>query len=136
MPIQKHPFTQVFTCHECGYDMHDRIKGDPCPECNTALDTRRDDPVAVYKSRVGLAWVVASLLLLPFIGLISLLFVGLAQYKYLQHHSLTATYRASYATRKRRKLIKRLFLLWIGEALLLLLIARYWPPLFPLWSPF
>ncbi len=136
MPIQKYPFTQVFTCHECGYDMHDRIKGEPCPECNTALDTRKDDPVADYKSRVGLAFIVIALISMPLIGMVSLLFVGFAQYKYLQEHSLRATYRASYATRKRRRLIKWLCIAWVGEVLVLMLIARYWPPLFPLWSPF
>ena len=118
-------------CPECTYNLRGAV-GDRCPECSMPLDTRIDDPVAAYKSRVGLVCVVVSLLLLPVVGFPSLFFVGLAQYKYLQHHSLTSTYRASYATRKRQRLVKLLCVAWIGEALILILISRYWSTVFPL----
>ena len=106
--------------------MRDRAKGDRCPECNTPLDIRKDDPVAEYKSRVGLVCVLISLALLPAIGFGSLLFLGFGLYKHLQRHSLTATYRASYTTIRRRKMVKLLCWVWVGEAVAIGLIASVW----------
>lgn len=34
--------SECLTCGECGYEMADGKTGDPCPECYTSLDTRKD----------------------------------------------------------------------------------------------
>ncbi len=133
MDIQRLPLTQTFTCHECGYDMHDRQAGDPCPECNTALDSRKDDPVAERKSRIGTGFMIAAILLTPIFGFFATLFVGIAHYQYHQSHSLTSIYRISYSTRKRRKRFKLLFYCWIGEVVTMILILLYWPNAFNWW---
>jgi hypothetical protein len=107
--------------------MSDRSKGDPCPECGTALDIRFDDPVAERRTILALGFIIGTLILMPIIGSLAVLLGIIASYQSQRHHTLIDLYRPSYRTRKRRRLIRTLIYAWVLEIFAMLAISQYWP---------
>ncbi len=54
-----------FICHQCSYDMTGRADADPCPECSTPFDTRKDLPGAEGRSKRAVVYVVIAILCNP-----------------------------------------------------------------------
>jgi hypothetical protein len=113
--------------------MHDRSEGEPCPECATPLDIRLDDPVAERKTIIALGLIIGTMILMPVIGSLAVLFAILASFQVNRHHSLINLYRPSYRTRKRRKLVRILIFAWVAEIFVMLAISQYWPGAFNWW---
>ncbi len=65
-----------YTCHECDYDMHDRIKDDPCPECNTPLDARPELPGTEGRSKRGIAYAICAMVILPIVPILTFGFLS------------------------------------------------------------
>ena len=118
-----------FTCHECGYDMHDREKDDPCPECNTPLDIRPDFPGSKRVALVNIWILIISLLIMPFASLFS--FFGLVTVIFpnpnYSRKLYGSKYRISFCLAKRCKLIQRLIRVWFVEFVALMAISTIWP---------
>lgn len=102
-----------FSCGQCGYAMPDRQPGDHCPECNTPLDPREDDPVALRASQNAIYLVISAILLLPFLGLVSLILLVIARFQIAKRHPLASEYRISFAIKNKRRTADRLAYLFI-----------------------
>ncbi len=125
--------THTFYCNHCDYDMSDRAKGDPCPECSIQLDTRINDPVAERKTIIALSFIIGAIVLMPIIGSLAVLLAVIASHQHQRHHSLIKLYRPSYRTRRRKRLIRILILVWVAEIFAMLAISQYWPALLNWW---
>jgi hypothetical protein len=122
-----------YTCLECGYDMHDRQGGDPCPECNTPLDIRKDDPVANRKTLISLIVMILAIVVMPFAGTLSALLTLYAHHTVRKRHSLISEYRQSSKTRSRRRLIQYLTYIWFILIIIMLIVEQSWPGVFNWW---
>lgn len=133
MSIQKHPFEQVFTCHACGYDMHDRSSGERCPECDSPLDTRHDLPGAENRSKRAVVYVVFAIILNPFLALIGFFFLYPAFRTIYWLKPKKTDFRIPYHITKRRKLIELLVYVWFIEFIAMLAISENWPQALNWW---
>ncbi|PCI07493.1 hypothetical protein COB72_10130 [bacterium] len=133
MPIQKHPFTQVFTCHACGYDMHDRAGGDRCPECDTPLNTRHDLPGAESRSKRAVVYMIFAMVISPIVPPIAFGFIypAIATVYWLKPKK--TDFRIAYHITKRRKLIEILVYVWFFEFLAMMWLDEIWPPFMEWW---
>jgi hypothetical protein len=66
-------------CFVCGYNMHDRARGDLCPECSVPFDDRPDWPNEKHDALV-IFWCGTGAIVLLFIGVVAPIFLldGLA----------------------------------------------------------
>lgn len=123
----------AYTCGVCGYDLSDRVRGDHCPECNTPLDTRENDPVADRNSSIAVVLMGSALLLMPVLAFIAVILMVLAHFRVLKRHSLMNEYRISAKARRNRKLVRWLTIAWAIEILLMLVISHFDPDAFNWW---
>ncbi|MFG0313616.1 MAG: hypothetical protein ACF8LL_05450 [Phycisphaerales bacterium] len=113
--------------------MADQPRGALCPECGTALDTRKDDPIAERNSSFAIGLMVSAIGLMPFVGSLALFFAVLAHYRVRKQHTLTAEYRVSADTKRKRVVVRWLTYAWACEILIMLVISHYWPNAFNWW---
>jgi len=120
-------------CHACGYDMRKRMTGDPCPECDTPLDTRPDAPGSRTRAMTILVCLWAALPLMPFLSLLSLIlwFVAYANDRGLRK-SLSG-HRLSYLVHQRLRLARRLWWVNAGVFWALMAISWIWPDALNWW---
>ncbi|MGV6815465.1 MAG: hypothetical protein ACWA5W_10735 [Phycisphaerales bacterium] len=133
MPNQKHPFTQRFTCHACGYDMHDRVKGDLCPECGTELDTRPDLPGSLRGTTLRAYLLIGSILAMPFVAMISILLIAMVIIPSYPQKTVDRYFRISYQVARRRQLIRLLIWISLAELAALVVISEFWPKALNWW---
>ena len=118
-----------YTCLECGYDMHDRQGGDPCPECNTPLDTRPGISGSNRAASIKITILIVAFFMMPFFALIS--FIGLftaiyPSYPSYPQKSLESHYRISQKVTQKRRLIRILVWLCFAEFAALMVISLIW----------
>ena len=133
MDIQRPPLTQAYTCHQCNYDMHDRQTGDPCPECNTLLDTRKDLPGAEGRSKRGIAYMICAIVILPIVPILTFGFLYPAMATIYWLKPKKTDFRIAYHITKRRKLIELLVYVWFVELMFIFWLDEIWPPFFEWW---
>ena len=133
MSAQKHPIRMSFTCHECGYDMHDRIKGEPCPECNTALDTRPDLPGSLKSTTLRVYLLVISIVAMPFVAMASFLIIMIAIFPNYHQKIIDRHFRISFRVAHKRRLIRLLVWVCIAEFAALMVISSIWPEALNWW---
>ncbi len=121
------------SCGTCGYAMPGRRRGDHCPECNTPLDTRQDDPVALRASQNAIYIVIFAILLLPFLALISFTLLVIARIQITKRHPLASDYRLSYAIMRKRKVVDRLTSLYFIVFCAMFFIQYLYPDAFNWW---
>ena len=113
--------------------MPDRRRGDHCPECNTPLDIRKDDPVADRYSTLSVGFSGTAIVLMPFVGSLAFLFMIIAQFQVAKRHSLIEEYRISITTRRNRKIVRWFTFGWLFEMLAMLIISVDYPDAFNWW---
>lgn len=133
MYIQKQPFTPTYTCHQCGYDMHDRAAGEPCPECNMALDLRSDMPGSEKLSSIRIGILFGAVLVMPFVALISFVGVFVALYPCYPKKELECDFRITPRGVTLHRLIRTLFRVCIAEFAVFTLISLIWPDALNWW---
>ena len=122
-----------FTCGRCGYGMPNQCRGDHCPECNTPLDTRKDDPIGDRYSTLAIGFLATAILLMPFVGSLSILFVVISQFQVTKRHSLVNEYRVSMKTMRNRQIVRILLFVWAVEIAFMLSVTIYYPDAFNWW---
>ena len=127
MPGQKHPFTMSFTCHACGYDMHDRVRGDLCPECGTELDTRPDLPGSLRGTTLRAYILIGAILAMPFVAMISFLVIAMVIIPSYPEKTVDRYFRISYQVARKRRLIRLLIWISLAEFAALMVISDIWP---------
>jgi hypothetical protein len=113
--------------------MPDRRHGDHCPECNTPLDTRKDDPVADRFTTLAVGFSGTAIVVMPFVGSLAFLLMIIAQFQVAKRHSLIEQYRVSIKTRRNRTLVRWFTIGWLFEMLAMLIISVYNPDAFNWW---
>lgn len=117
-----------FLCHACGYDMAGREEGDPCPECATAFDRRPDLAGAEARSKRGIGYMVAAMLVLFILPPLTFVFFFLAHRVYTWLDPVRHEFRIPYHIRRRRRMIKLLVYAWAAEFFAFFWIDAIWPP--------
>ena len=122
-----------FSCHQCSYDMTGRADADPCPECNTPFDTRKDLPGAESRSKRAVVYVVIAILCNPLAVPIGILLLCIAIRTIYWLKPKKTSFRIPYHITKRRKTIELLVYVWFAELLFFLWLNEIWPPFLDLW---
>lgn len=121
---------RTLTCGRCAYDMTDQPRGALCPECGTPLDTRKDDPIGDRYSTLAIGFLATAILLMPFVGSLSILFVVISQFQVTKRHSLVNEYRVSMKTMRNRQIVRILLFVWAVEIAFMLSVTIYYPDAF------
>ena len=121
------------TCHHCGYDLHDRQQGDPCPECSTPFDTRPDAYINPWKLNAAITCILIAIVSVPFIAIFSLIFLMPAYFAHSSLKMVSSENRIPTWASNKLRLCYKLMLACLIEFLALMFISDLWPRLFNWW---
>lgn len=120
-------------CHVCGYDMRGRVAGEACPECGTAFDTRPDAPGCRTRSMTILITLVLSMVLMPFLMLLSILMlIVVAANEHGYRKSLKGC-RVPRVVARRMRVCQWMQAGWIAEVVALMVVGWVWPQALNFW---
>lgn len=120
-------------CHVCGYDMRGRGEGEACPECGTGFDTRPDAPGCRTRSMTILITLVLSMVLMPFLMLLSILMlIVVAANEHGYRKSLKGC-RVPRVVARRMRVCQWMQAGWIAEFVALMVVGWVWPQALNFW---
>lgn len=120
-------------CHACGYDMHGRLTGEPCPECGAAFDTRPIAPGSSTRSMTILVCLWLAIAAMPFVALLSVILLIVAYANDRGLDKSLAGRRLSYRVHRRLRLARWLGWIFLAEFGGFMLISEVWPDALNWW---
>jgi len=122
------------TCHVCGYDMTDRAEGDLCPECGHPLDPRFEIKIPrLMLFRIWVVLLVLAAIVMPFVALLSLLLTVPTYSVRLLDQSRYGRRRVPDWVAVRVRIIRGLWLILIGEFIILMVVSTIDPQALNWW---
>lgn len=127
------PNLPTLTCHHCGYDMHDRQEHDRCPECSTPLVIRPDAYIKRWKLNYPIVSIVAAMLVMPFLGILSIILLVPAIFMYDSFKKTSKEYRIPVWATQKIQFCHKLMIACLIEFWALMIISALWPQALNWW---